>query len=158
GKHNEANGEQNRDGASDNISWNCGVEGPTDDPTIRELRERKKRNFLATLMLSQGIPMLLAGDEMGHTQHGNNNAYCQDNEISWLNWELKEEQAALLEFFQRLIEFWRGQPVLQRRRFFHGRAIQGEAIKDILWYAPSGREMSLAAWNTGYARCLGMLL
>jgi len=116
-KHNEGNGESNRDGASDNISWNCGAEGPTSDPAIRELRERKKRNFLTTLMLSQGIPMLLAGDELGHTQRGNNNAYCQDNEISWLSWNLSAEGKALLDFTTRLVEFWRQQPVLPAAAF-----------------------------------------
>src|SRR5262249_26466031 len=120
--------------------------------------ERKKRNFLSTLMLSHGIPMLLAGDEMGHTQQGNNNAYCQDTEISWLNWDLSDEQAELLEFTQKLVEFWNRQPVLQQRRFFHGREIRGEMIKDIMWFEPSGKEMSPEAWHTGYARCLGMLL
>src|SRR5262249_9096478 len=124
GKHNEANREENRDGASDNISWNCGAEGSTDDPAIRALRERKKRNFLATLVLSQGVPMLLAGDEMGQTQRGNNNAYCQDNEISWLNWNLEGAPKELLQFVRRLIQFWHVQPVLHRRRFFHGRAIR----------------------------------
>src|SRR5262249_31927739 len=114
--------------------------------------------FLATLVLSQGVPMLLAGDEIGQTQRGNNNAYCQDNEISWLNWNLDGAHKELLQFVRRLIQFWHAQPVLHRRRFFHGRAIQGETIKDILWYDPSGHEMSPDAWNTGYARCLGMLL
>jgi glycogen operon protein len=158
GKHNEANGEENRDGANDNISWNCGAEGPTEDAAIRALRERKKRNFLATLCLSQGVPMLLAGDEMGHSQSGNNNAYCQDNELTWLNWELSREQHALLDFTRRILAFWRGEPVLQQRRFFHGREIRGEKIKDILWFDPSGEEMSPEAWNTGYARSLGLLL
>jgi glycogen operon protein len=124
-KHNLANGEFNQDGTSDNLSWNCGVEGPTDDPRIRHLRERKKRCFLTTLMISQGIPMLLAGDEFGHTQRGNNNAYCQDNELSWLRWEHSPEQVGLLEFSRELLAFWKGQPVLQQRRFFHGRDIRG---------------------------------
>jgi glycogen operon protein len=158
GKHNEANGEENRDGANDNISWNCGAEGPTEVPAIRELRERKKRNFLATLILSQGVPMLLAGDEMGHTQSGNNNAYCQDNELTWLNWDLSREQQALLDFTRRILAFWRGEPVLQQRRFFHGREIRGEKIKDVMWFDPSGEEMSPEAWNTGYARSLGLIL
>src|SRR5262245_57254291 len=157
-KHNEANGEENRDGASDNISWNCGAEGSTATPEIRQLRERKKRNFLATLMLSQGIPMLLAGDELGQTQSGNNNAYCQDSDISWVNWNLSGEQTALVGFTQRLIAFWHGQPVLHQRRFFHGREIRGETIKDIVWFDPSGKEMSPEAWNTGYARSLGLFL
>jgi glycogen operon protein len=157
-KHNGANGEENRDGANDNISWNCGAEGPTEDSAIRDLRERKKRNFLASLILSQGVPMLLAGDEMGHTQSGNNNAYCQDNEITWLNWQLSNAQAALLDFTRQLFDFWRGQPVLQQRRFFHGREIRGETIKDIIWFDPTGHEMSPEAWNTGYARSLGLFL
>jgi len=109
-------------------------------------------------MLSQGIPMLLAGDEMGQTQNGNNNAYCQDSEISWLNWDLSKEQSGLLEFTERLIAFWHRQPVLQQRRFFHGREIHGETIKDVMWFDPSGKEMSPEAWNTGYARSLGLLL
>ena len=157
-KHNEANGDGNGDGATDNISWNCGAEGPSRDPTILALRERKKRNFLATLILSQGIPMLLAGDELGHTQLGNNNAYCQDNELSWLNWNLSGTQEALLDFTVRLMDFWHRQPVLQQRRFFHDRPIRGDSIKDVMWFDPSGKEMSPADWTTGYARCLGMFL
>ncbi|MDP1799383.1 MAG: glycogen debranching enzyme GlgX, partial [Planctomycetaceae bacterium] len=157
-KHNEANGEENRDGSSDNLSWNCGAEGPTDDPAIRLLRERKKRNFLSTLMLSQGIPMLLAGDEFGHTQRGNNNAYCQDNEVTWLNWAHTAEQNALLKFTSSLIEFWRNQPVLQQRRFFHDEPTRGKSIQRLTWLEPSGIEMSPEAWNQGYARCLGLLL
>ena len=157
-KHNLANGEFNQDGTSDNLSWNCGVEGATDDPRIRHLRERKKRNFLATLMISQGIPMLLAGDEFGQTQRGNNNAYCQDNEISWLNWDHNPEQAGLLAFTRELLAFWKGQPVLQQRRFFHGRDIRGSKNCPIDWYEPSGLQMSHSSWHTGYAKCLGMLL
>ena len=157
-KHNEANGEGNRDGESNNLSWNCGVEGPTDDPAIRALRERQKRNFLATLLLSQGVPMIRAGDEAGHTQRGNNNAYCQDNEISWLSWDLDEDRKALLEFTRRLVRLWREQPVLQRRRFFQGRPIRGKGVKDILWLGPSGLELSDAAWNTPGLSCLGMRL
>ncbi|RPI86651.1 MAG: glycogen debranching enzyme GlgX, partial [Planctomycetaceae bacterium] len=157
-KHNEANGEFNCDGTSDNLSWNCGVEGPSGNPKIRTLRERKKRNFLTTLMLSQGIPMLLAGDEFGNTQSGNNNAYCQDNETSWLSWEHSADQTALLEFTTSLLEFWKGQPVLQQRRFFHGREIRGAKGRSIEWFEPSGKEMSQSSWNTGYARCLGVVL
>ena len=127
-KHNEANGEDNRDGANDNDSWNCGVEGPTDDPKIIALREKKKRAFLATLILSQGVPMLLAGDEIGHTQHGNNNAYCQDNEITWLNWKLDDRQKKLLEFVRRVIAIYHEQPTLHRRRFFHGKSLHGERV------------------------------
>jgi len=157
-KHNEANGEENRDGNDDNLSWNCGAEGPTDDPGIRALRERKKRNFLATLMLSQGIPMLLAGDEFGNSQNGNNNAYCQDNEISWLQWNHDDAGRSLYDFTCRLIQFWKTQPVLQQRRFFHGRSIYGADKKSIAWYSPAGKEMSDKEWNTGYARSLGVVL
>ena len=157
-KHNEANGEDNRDGASDNLSWNCGVEGPTDDENIRKLREKKKRSFLATLILSQGAPMLLAGDELGHTQSGNNNAYCQDNEISWINWQLEPDQESLLRFVRRVIALFHEQPVFHRRRFFHGQAIQGAEAPEIAWYDPTGVEMSDEAWNLGFVRCLGVLL
>src|SRR5690606_14130673 len=132
-KHNEANGEDNRDGADDNISWNCGVEGPTDDPDVVALRERKKRAFLATLFFSQGVPMLLAGDEIGHSQQGNNNGYCQDNELTWLNWNLSERQEALLDFVQQVTTIFFAQPVFHRRRFFHGRAIEGSSAPDIAW-------------------------
>src|SRR5207249_970657 len=117
-KHNEANGEENRDGANDNDSWNCGAEGPTDDQAVMTLRERQKRNLLATLFLSQGVPMLLAGDEFGHTQKGNNNTYCQDNELTWLNWELDDRQKDFLEFVRRVTGVWRTHPAFQRRRFF----------------------------------------
>ncbi len=157
-KHNEANGEDNRDGADDNISWNCGVEGPTDDPAVRDLRERKKRSFLATLLLSQGAPMLLAGDELGNTQFGNNNAYCQDNEISWINWKLEPDGEALLQFVYRVVALYREQPVFHRRRFFHGRSIHGADAPEISWFDPSGGEMSNEDWNNGYARCLGVRL
>jgi len=157
-KHNEANGEQNRDGSDDNLSWNCGVEGPTKDPAIKALREKKKRSFLATLILSQGAPMMLAGDEIGHTQRGNNNAYCQDNEISWLDWKLGPEQESLLKFTRRVIALFREQAVFHRRRFFHGQAIQGAEAPEIAWYDPTGEEMSSEAWNTGYVRCLGVQL
>jgi glycogen operon protein len=158
GKHNEANGEENRDGCNDNLSWNCGAEGPTDDPAINALRARKQRNLLATVLLSQGVPMLLAGDEFGHSQRGNNNAYCQDNEISWLNWNLNDEQRGLLQFTQTLVAFWKGQPTLQRRRFFHGREFRGAAVQDIQWFNPSGAGMTEADWRVGFARCLGCLL
>jgi glycogen operon protein len=157
-KHNEANGEDNRDGTDDNISWNCGVEGPTDDPKITELRERKKRNFLATLLLSQGAPMLLAGDEIGHSQKGNNNAYCQNNELTWLNWELNREQESLLKFTRTVISIYHNQPVFHRRRFFHGKEIQGSEAPEIAWLDPSGKEMTGEAWKTGYVRCLGVQL
>jgi glycogen operon protein len=157
-KHNEANGEGNRDGADDNISWNCGVEGPTDNPAIMDLRLRKMRSFLATLFTSQGVPMLLAGDEFGHTQQGNNNVYCQDNELAWLNWEHNDWQKQLLKFSRRVIALFENQPVLQRRRFFHGQEIHGGSAPDICWYEPSGEPMSDDAWNTGYARSLAVVL
>jgi len=158
-KHNEANGEENRDGANDNLSWNCGAEGPTDDPQINALRERQKRNFLATLFLSQGVPMLLAGDEIGHTQHGNNNTYCQDNELTWLDWNLTGEQQRLLEFTRKLIQLRHEQPVLRRRRFFHGKPIRDHGLlKDIYWLNPNGKEMSDEDWSTGFAKCLGVYL
>jgi isoamylase len=155
-KHNDANGEENRDGANDNLSWNCGVEGPTNDPAVIELRERQKRNFILTLMMSQGVPMLCGGDEMGHTQKGNNNTYCQDNELSWLNWDLTAEQIKLLEFTRRVIQIRKQQPVLHRPRFFQGRLIRGKEVKDLMFIDPSGQEMNDEAWNAGFVRCLGM--
>lgn len=155
-KHNLANGEEDRDGASDNASWNCGVEGPTDDPGIVALREKKKRSMLATLFLSQGVSMLLSGDEVGHTQQGNNNAYCQDNELTWMNWNPTERGARLLEFTKRLIRICALEPALHRRRFFHGRDIQGSEISDIEWFAPDGKQMSDDAWKNGFAKCLGV--
>jgi isoamylase len=155
-KHNEANGEDNQDGANDNNSWNCGAEGPTDDPAINALRWQQQRNFLTTLLLSQGVPMLLAGDEFSHTQQGSNNTYCQDNERTWLNWELSAEQQAFYDFVRSVIRLQRTQPVFQRRKFFLGRPIRGEDILDISWFEPSGEEMTEEAWNTGYARCLGV--
>jgi glycogen operon protein len=157
-KHNEANGENNKDGANDNNSWNCGAEGPTDDANVKALRERQKRNFIATLVLSHGVPMLLSGDELSHTQKGNNNAYCQDNELTWLNWELNDGQRDFLEFVKKVIRLWKAQPVFQRRRFFQGRAIRGSDIKDISWLAPDGKEMDDKAWNAGFVKCLGMRL
>ncbi|HEX7450250.1 MAG TPA: glycogen debranching protein GlgX [Pirellulales bacterium] len=157
-KHNEANGEENRDGASDNHSWNCGVEGPTDDPEINALRERKKRNLLATLLFSQGVSMILAGDEIGHTQKGNNNAYCQDNEITWLNWNLSPEQTRLLEFTRKCIAIISEKPVFQRRRFFHGQGIQGGEATDIAWLDMSGKEMSEEDWKTSFVRSFGVEL
>jgi isoamylase len=155
-KHNEANGEENRDGANDNRSWNCGAEGPTDDPAINSLRERQKRNLLATLFLSQGVPMLLAGDELGHTAQGNNNCYCQDNELSWLDWNPTPEKESLLEFVRLLVRLRREQPVLRRRHFFHGRPIRGMRIKDINWLDSTGKEMDDDAWKAGFVRCLGV--
>jgi isoamylase len=155
-KHNEANGEQNRDGNDSNDSWNCGVEGPTGDAAINALRARQRRNFLATLLLSQGVPMLLAGDEFGRTQHGNNNAYCQDNAISWIDWNLDEEQKALLEFVRALIRLRRAEPVFRRRHFFQGRPIHGTEIKDIYWLRPDGVEMTESDWMCSHACTLGM--
>lgn len=157
-KHNEANSENNRDGESHNLSWNCGVEGPTDDPAILALREKQKRNFLATLFLSQGVPMLLAGDERSRTQQGNNNAYCQDNELSWLDWTLDEARTALLEYTKRLIRLRNEHPVLQRRKFFQGRRIRGEGIRDIAWFQPDGSDMTEEQWENGQVRALGMRL
>lgn len=157
-KHNEANGEDNRDGTDNNIAWNGGVEGPTDDPVINALRAQQKRNLLATLLFSQGVPMLVAGDEMGRTQHGNNNAYCQDNEISWVNWELSSADKELLAFTQRVISLRSTHPVFRRRNFFQGRAIHGSGIKDIHWFKPDGSEMTDAEWQHDFARCLGVFL
>ncbi|HVA49230.1 MAG TPA: glycogen debranching protein GlgX [Pirellulales bacterium] len=157
-KHNEANGEENRDGANDNQSWNCGVEGPTDDPEIRALRNKKKRSMLATLLFSQGVPMILAGDELGHTQNGNNNAYCQDNEITWIHWDLSDEQKTLHEFVQKCIDLNRHEPVFGRRRFFHGQGIQGGEAPDIAWFDTSGNEMSEEDWKTSFVRSFGVEL
>jgi isoamylase len=157
-KHNEANGENNQDGSNDNDSWNCGAEGPTEDPDVNRLRWQQKRNLMTTLILSQGVPMILAGDELGHTQKGNNNTYCQDNELTWLNWQLTEEQKGFCEFVRNVIGILRTQPVLQRRKFFSGNEARGEGTKDISWFEPSGQEMTEEAWTTGYARCLGMRL
>jgi glycogen operon protein len=157
-KHNEKNGEENRDGADDNISWNCGAEGLSVDPAIVALREKKKRSFLATLLLSQGVSMLLSGDEIGHTQSGNNNVYCQDNETAWLDWDLKPDQESLLKFTRRVIAFFLEQPVFHRRRFFHGQAIQGAEAPEIAWLDPNGAEMPSESWTNGFVRCLGVQL
>jgi glycogen operon protein len=157
-KHNDANGEENRDGHNHNLSWNCGVEGPTNAPTVLALRARQQRNFLATLLLSQGVPMLQAGDEIGRTQHGNNNAYCQDSELSWLDWQLDQSQAELLDFTKLLIRLFHQHPVLRRRRFFQGRRIRGSEVKDLTWFRPDGQEMQDEDWNNWYARCLGLRL
>jgi glycogen operon protein len=156
-KHNEANKEDNRDGSDNNDSWNCGAEGPTNDAGINMLREQQKRNFLATLFLSQGVPMLGHGDEMGRTQHGNNNAYCQDTEISWINWDLTPDQKELLEFARKLIRIRKKEPVFQRRNFFQGKPLRG-GQKDVSFFEPSGNEMDDAAWNAGFVRSLGMRL
>jgi glycogen operon protein len=157
-KHNEANLEDNRDGESHNRSWNCGVEGDSDGPEIVSLRARQQRNFLATLFLSQGVPMLLAGDEINRTQRGNNNAYCQDNETSWMNWELHNEDRALLAYVRQLIELRHAHPVFRRRRFFQGQAIQGATVKDIVWLTPEATEMTEEEWENSFAKTLGMLL
>jgi len=157
-KHNEANGEDSRDGTDDNYSWNCGVEGPSDDPAINELRERQKRNMLATLFLSQGVPMLCGGDEISRTQRGNNNAYCQDNEVTWFDWNLSRQAQTLLAFTHKLITLRRSHPVFRRRRFFQGKGIQGSEVKDIAWFRPDGKEMTEEEWNTGFVRCFGMRL
>jgi glycogen operon protein len=157
-KHNEANGEGNRDGTDDNLSWNCGVEGPTDDPAILALRERQMRNFLATLFLSQGIPMLSGGDEVARTQQGNNNAYCQDNEISWFRWPVTRAGAQQLEFTRRLIALRLSEPVFHRRKFFQGRQIRGAEVKDLSWFRPDGKEMTEEEWNNWFSRCIGLRL
>src|SRR6266851_2729630 len=155
-KHNEANGEDNQDGEKDNRSWNMGVEGPTDDPQILALRARQKRNFLATLMLSQGVPMLVAGDELGRTQLGNNNAFNQDNEISWVDWANTDED--LLEFTKRLIDMRRRHRVFRRRRWFQGRPIHGSDVKDVGWFRPDGSPMDDEDWRVGFAKSLGVFL
>ncbi len=155
-KHNEANGEDNRDGESHNRSWNCGVEGPTDDAGVLALRARMQRNFLTTLMLSQGVPMLSHGDEIGRTQNGNNNAYCQDNELAWMPWE--DVQEDLLEFTRRLIELRRLHPILRRRHWFRGRPVHTSKLRDILWFTHDAQQMSDEHWETGYARTLGIYI
>ncbi len=157
-KHNEANGEGNRDGDTHNNSWNCGAEGPTKDPKVVELRERQKRNFLATMILSQGVPMLTAGDEIGRTQRGNNNAYCQDNEISWVDWKMDDTRRDLLEFTQRLTDLFHEHPTLRRRKFFQGQPILGSEVKDITWFRPDGQEMTPEDWAFSETRVLGLLL
>jgi glycogen operon protein len=155
-KHNEANKEDNRDGENHNRSWNCGEEGPSENPQVTALRSRQQRNFLATLMLSQGVPMLLGGDEIGRTQRGNNNAYCQDNEISWYDWSHVDD--GLLQFTRRLIRLCHRHPVFSRRRWFQGRAIHGSDVSDIGWFTPAGTEMSEDDWKAGFAKSLGVFL
>jgi isoamylase len=157
-KHNEANLEDGRDGTDDNRSWNCGVEGPTDDPEVNALRRRQQRNFLTTLFLSQGVPMLLGGDELGRTQHGNNNAWCQDNELSWFDWELDEEQQALHAFTQRLIRLRGEHPVFRRTWFFEGRDPSGSGVPDVWWFRPDGRRMTQRDWRDPERRVLGVFL
>lgn len=155
-KHNEANGEGNNDGESHNRSWNCGAEGETEDEEIISLRNQQKRNFLASLFLSQGIPMIVAGDELGRTQQGNNNAYCQDNEISWLNWEKADDD--LLNFTQSLIQFRKDHPVFRRRRWFQGQSVTGRGLEDIGWFLPEGTEMSDENWSHDFAKSLAVYL
>jgi isoamylase len=157
-KHNEANGENNADGNDHEHSWNCGAEGPTDDPGVNELRRRQQRNLLATLLLSQGTPMIVAGDELGHTQRGNNNAYCQDNEISWLEWPPGDEQRELLEFTRRLLRIRRAHPALRRANFFQGRPIHGTDLRDLAWFRSDGQAMSEEDWNNPSTQSLAMFL
>ncbi|MGL4173474.1 MAG: glycogen debranching protein GlgX [Actinomycetota bacterium] len=159
-KNNQANGEGGNDGESHNRSWNCGMEGPTDDPEIRTLRGRQQRNLLSTLLLSQGIPMISHGDELGRTQHGNNNVYCQDNPTSWVNWELDQEQRELMDFTRRLVAVRREHPVLRRRRFFAGRADHGgeSELGDIAWYTPTGQHMEGQHWHDDFARSVMVFL
>ncbi len=157
-KHNDANGEENKDGSDDNRSWNCGVEGPTDDPEINALRSRQIRNMLATLLLSQGTPMLLAGDEFGRTQDGNNNAYCQDSEIGWLNWDLHEKGKHLVEFVQQLTRLRHKFPILRRNRFYTGGYNEELSVKDLMWINANGREMEDEHWGDSNMRCFGMLM
>lgn len=157
-KHNDANGEDNRDGHDNNLSANYGWEGPTDDPGVTEVRERQKRNMLTTLFVSQGVPMLCAGDEMGRTQGGNNNAYAQDNEISWLDWELDERRRAQLEFTRRLIALRKAHPVLRRKQYYQGRRIRGSEVRDLTWLRTDGEQMSDEEWEAGWHRALGVRL
>jgi isoamylase len=155
-KHNAANGEDNRDGENHNRSWNCGVEGPTDNAEVNALRDRQKRNFLSTVLLSQGVPMLLGGDEIARTQRGNNNAYCQDNEISWYDWTAAD--TTLLEFTRRLIQLRKDHPVFRRRKWFQGRPIHGAKVTDIGWFTPDGKEMAEEQWGEVFAKALGVFL
>ncbi|MGB2680249.1 MAG: glycogen debranching enzyme GlgX, partial [Candidatus Competibacter sp.] len=157
-RHNQANLENNQDGDPHNRSWNCGVEGPTKNPKVLALRQQQRRNFLATLLLSQGVPMLLAGDEVGRTQRGNNNAYCQDSELSWFDWDLGllDDNRELLAFVQRLVRVRQRHPIFRRRHFFRG--IQANGLRDILWFNPDGREINYDEWTHDHARCLGMYL
>ena len=157
-KHNQANGEGNRDGHGHNLSWNCGAEGPTDNATVLALRARQQRNFIASLLLSQGVPMLLAGDEFGRSQQGNNNAYCQDNAISWVDWTPSPAQASLLAFTQQLSALRAAHPVFRRRDFFQDRPLMGSQVRDIVWLQPDGSEMSQQAWQQGFARALAVFL
>ncbi|HTV53086.1 MAG TPA: glycogen debranching protein GlgX, partial [Steroidobacteraceae bacterium] len=157
-KHNEANQEGNRDGHSDNRSWNCGTEGPSEDAGVNELRARQRRNLLGTLLLSQGTPMLLAGDEFGRTQHGNNNAYCQDNDISWIDWDLAQKNQALVRFVQQLTELRHCYPILRRNRFLTGEYVEELGVRDVTWINANGQQMQPENWNDAGTRCLGMLM
>jgi len=157
-KHNEDNDENNQDGSNNNLSWNHGVEGPTDDPEIRALRLRQMRNFMATLLFSQGTPMLVAGDEFARTQHGNNNAYCQDSEIGWGNWDISEDSYGLLGFARKLIRLRQRFPMLRRGRFLVGAYHEELGVKDVTWLAPNGEEMTVEQWHDPHGKCLGMLL
>jgi len=157
-KHNEANGEGNRDGHNENRSWNCGVEGASDDAAVLALRRRQKRNLLASLLLSQGVPMILGGDELGRTQRGNNNAYCQDNEISWSDWNLDERRREFLAFVRRIVRLRREHPVFSRRRYVRADTLTPEGLKEIIWLNPEGREMTPSDWHQDFARCFGVYL
>lgn len=156
-KHNKANGEDNKDGENHNRSWNCGVEGNTDNPDILQLRQQQQRNFLVTLLLSQGVPLLLGGDEMGRSQGGNNNAYCQDNQVSWVNWQLQPDQESLLDFTHQLIKFRRQHPVFHRRKWFQGRAIHS-GVNDIAWFNSDGDEMTERQWQSDFAKAIAIFL
>jgi glycogen operon protein len=158
GKHNEANGEGNRDGTDENLSWNSGVEGPTDDPVVQALREQRVRTFLATLFMSQGVPMLCGGDEIGRTQGGNNNAYCQDNETGWFDWSVDDRARRLLDFTRKLIRFRRAHPELRRRKFFQGRPLCSADMKDLAWHRPDGGEMAEAEWRQAMVRAFAFRL
>ncbi len=158
-KHNEANGEDGRDGEDHNRSWNCGVEGPTDDRDVLALRAQQRRNLMATMLLSQGVPMITNGDEFGRTQHGNNNAYCQDNEVSWIDWSLLDTHAELVDFTSALAAFRKAHPVLRRKRFFAGRPIRkDEELRDIAWFTPSGEEMTEQNWGDHFGKCVVVFL
>jgi glycogen operon protein len=157
-KHNEENGEDNRDGNDNNLSFNCGVEGPTEDPEIRALRAKQQRNFLATLLLSQGTPMISHGDERGRTQRGNNNGYCQDNPLSWLDWQLDDERRDLLAFTKKLTALRHAHPVLRRATFFKGRPLRGSQVSDILWFRHDGADMTDEDWSNSETRSLGVFL
>lgn len=158
-KHNEANGDDNTDGESHNRSWNCGVEGPTDDPEVQKLRARQMRNMLATLLLSQGTPMIAHGDELGRTQQGNNNAYCQDSELAWMDWSLADTNADLLAFTRQVTQLRKEHPVFRRRRFFEGRPVRhDDEIGDIAWFTSAYQEMSQDDWDNGFDKCIMVFL